>query len=100
MHISHQVQQFNNALTHLNNSVTSGKLASSASRTVCQNILDEDPSDSICHAPHHTPVSTSGHVNLPPHNGNAQGLVGLPVHLNQSLGAPEFVGGRLHLILK
>ena len=39
------------------------------------------------------------HVHLATHYGQAQGLLGLPVHLHQPLVAPELGGGGLHLTL-
>ena len=55
--------------------------------------LDKDASDDVAG------MTPPGHVHLAAHNGQAQGLLGLPVHLHQPLVAPELGGGGLHLTL-
>ena len=58
-----------------------------------EDALDKDASDDV------GSLAPPGHVHLPSHYGQAQGLLGLPVHLHQPLVAPELGGGGLHLTL-
>ena len=58
-----------------------------------EDALDEDAGDDVAG------LAPPGHVHLAAHYGEAQGLLGLPVHLHQPLVAPELGGGGLHLTL-
>ena len=58
-----------------------------------EDTLDKDARDDVAS------LTPPGHVHLAAHNGQAQGLLGLPVHLHQPLVAPELGRGGLHLTL-